>query len=200
MKILLSLIILLNSLVSTAQNKEFLAKIGAHRSQQNIEKLDSLHSPLKKEDRLNFKGLEFFNADEKYAVNCKFKKKIGEVFDMATSSGQIRKYRVYGILKFRLNGEKFKLNVYQNMTLIKNPIYKDYLFVPFTDNSNGKSTYDGGRYIDFKIPNYKVVELDFNLCYNPYCAYNDGYSCPIPPSENYLKTKIEAGEKAYKKH
>ena len=200
MRILLSVFLFLLSFNSFSQNQDFFDKVSAHRSQQNIEKLDSLSSPLKKEDRESFKGLEFFKADKSYAINCKFKKKIGEVFDMATSSGQIRKYRKYGTLKFKLNGEKFKLSVYQNMSLMKIPMYKDYLFVPFTDNTNGESSYDGGRYVDFKIPNYKIVELDFNLCYNPYCSYNDGYSCPIPPSENYLNTKIEAGEKAYKKH
>ena len=197
MKELISILLICLSTSLFSQNSEdFITKVLAHRDQQNIEKLDSVHSPLKEEDRINFKGLDFFDADEKYAVNCKFKKKIGDVFDMATSSGQVRKYRKYGELKFKLNGRKFKLSVYQNMTLINNPIYKDYLFVPFTDNSNGESSYTGGRYIDFKIPNYKIVELDFNLCYNPYCAYNDGYSCPIPPSENYLDTEILAGEKA----
>lgn len=200
MRIYLILLFTLFSVFTNAQDSTFLKKVNAHRAQQNSEKRDSLHSPLKEEDRLKFESLYFFNPDEKYAVNCKFKTKIGDVFDMATSSGKVRKYRKYGELKFKLNGKKFKLNVYQSMSLLKNPIYKNYLFIPFTDNTNGEESYIGGRYIDFTIPNYKVVELDFNLSYNPYCAYNDGFSCPIPPKENYLNVRIEAGEKAFKTH
>ena len=200
MRILLSILILLLSFNSFSQSNDFLEKVNAHRSQQNKEKLDSVNSPLKKENRLNFTGLNYFDPNESYAVNCKFKKKIGETFDMATSSGKIKKYRIYGVLKFKLNNKCFKLNVYQSLALMTNPIYKNYLFVPFTDNTNGEESYIGGRYIDFKIPNYKIVELDFNLSYNPYCAYNDGYSCPIPPRENFLDTRIEAGEKTFNSH
>lgn len=200
MKLIITIPLFILSFVSNAQSNDFLEKVNAHRAQQNEEKKDTLHSPLKKEDIEAFTGLSYFEPNESYAINCKFKKKLSEPFDMATSSGKIKKYRVYGTLKFKLNGKRFKLNVYQSMTLMTNPLYKDYLFVPYTDNTNGEESYIGGRYIDVKIPKYKIVELDFNLSYNPYCAYNDGYSCPIPPSENYLDTKIEAGEKVFKKH
>src|SRR5690606_24948076 len=87
---------------------------------------------------------------------------------------------------------------YQNQDLIKQPTYQTYLFIPFTDATTGQDTYATGRYLDFSIPQGQdSVWLDFNKAYNPYCAYGDGYSCPIPPKENQLAVRIEAGVKAY---
>jgi uncharacterized protein (DUF1684 family) len=71
------------------------------------------------------------------------------------------------------------------------------LFLPFLDNTNGDTTYGGGRYIDLRIPEGDTIEIDFNKAYNPYCAYNSRYSCPIVPRENYLDTNIEAGVKKF---
>jgi uncharacterized protein (DUF1684 family) len=84
---------------------------------------------------------------------------------------------------------------------MKNPTYKNYLFVPFKDLSSGKETYGGGRYLDFETTAIKedLVILDFNKAYNPYCAFSSGFSCPIPPKENHLNVRVEAGEKNFKK-
>ena len=89
------------------------------------------------------------------------------------------------------------MNIYQNLELISKPEYVDYLFVPFTDLTNGKGSYSGGRYIDTRIPPGKKIVLDFNKAYNPYCAYNGKYSCPIPPEENHLEVEIRAGVKDF---
>ena len=81
------------------------------------------------------------------------------------------------------------------------PHYRDYLFIPFKDLTNGKESYGGGRYIDLRMRQLdkdKVI-LDFNKSYNPYCAFSEEYSCPIPPKENHLTIAIEAGEKNYGK-
>ena len=79
--------------------------------------------------------------------------------------------------------------------------YKDYLFIPFTDATNGNETYEGGRYIDILITDISnnTVVIDFNKAYNPYCCYATGYHCPIPPKENALSVTINAGEKKYTK-
>jgi uncharacterized protein len=172
-------------------------KLKEHRAKINEKMMDSASSPLR-EERKNYTGLNYFDANETYLVKAKFKKEIGPEFNMATSSGEVRKYKKYGTLTFKLNGKKRVLTCYQNLSLITNPIYKNYLFLPFTDNTNGYETYETGRYIDFSIPKSKHVYIDFNLAYNPYCAYSEGYSCPIPPTENYLETRVEAGEKKYK--
>jgi hypothetical protein len=80
--------------------------------------------------------------------------------------------------------------------------YADYLFLPFNDASNGKTTYGGGRFIDLEIPaaGNKTIEIDFNKAYNPYCAYNHNYSCPIPPDENNLNILVNAGVKDFAHH
>lgn len=120
---------------------------------------------------------------------------------MPTSSGITKKFRKFGVLKFTLNGREQLLSVYQIDPEIgsKFPEYADLLFVPFKDLTSGKETYGVGRYIDIKTPKGNKVTLDFNLAYNPNCAYgNDKYSCPIPPKENFLRVEIKAGEKNYR--
>src|SRR4051812_14133673 len=106
---------------------------------------------------------------------------------MKTSTARLPKYRKYAELEFTLQGKAFKLAVYQSSDLMKNVIYKNYLFLPFKDLSSGKETYGGGRYIDLELPvKDNVITLDFNKAYNPYCAYSTKYSCPLVPSENML--------------
>ena len=80
------------------------------------------------------------------------------------------------------------------------PGYEDYLFLPFLDNTNGETSYGGGRYVEGRIPEGDILVIDFNKAYNPYCAYNEKYSCPIVPRENSVDENIEAGVKAYDKH
>ncbi|MBW2961005.1 DUF1684 domain-containing protein [Mesonia sp. JHPTF-M18] len=158
-------------------------------------------SPLIDEDLENFKSLDFFEIDSAYIVKATFHKIESQVtFVMPTTTERKPIYVKYGELNFILKGKELKLNVYQSQRLSVDPQYKDYLFIPFTDLTNGETTYGGGRYLDFKIPQKSEVILDFNRAYNPYCAYNGVYSCPIPPEENDLPVKIEAGVKKYKKH
>ncbi|MCB0475507.1 MAG: DUF1684 domain-containing protein, partial [Flavobacteriaceae bacterium] len=99
---------------------------------------------------------------------------------------------------FELNGQSLKLHVYQNQELIKQAEYENHIFIPFTDLSSGNESYGGGRYIDLEIPRGDTLVIDFNKAYNPYCAYNHKYSCPIPPRENSLPVAIHAGVKAFK--
>lgn len=171
-------------------------RAGRHKEFRNKEE-----SPLKEEDFPVFKGLNYFSADEKFRVKAEFTRTSDErYFQMPTSLGKTQKYIKFGILKFKLNDKDYSLNVYQSdaETLAKFPEYKDLLFVPFKDATNGKLTYGGGRYINIKMPSEKTAILDFNLAYNPSCAYgSDRYSCPIPPKENFLQVEINAGEKSY---
>lgn len=150
-------------------------------------------SPFQKKTA-DFKGHHFFPIDLTYRVKAKVTLILNsEPFSMPTSGARQPKYRKYGRLSFILKGKKRELTLYQNLGLMKNPVYKDYLFLPFTDLTNGEETYGGGRYIDFRIPKSEEVILDFNQAYNPYCAYVDGYSCPIPPAENNLEMEVRAG-------
>ncbi len=179
-----------NSKMTTLTPEE---EIKAFQQHLTSEYKDSTTSPYKSKVA-EFKGHEFFPIDLDYRVEATFVSFENEsFFDMPTSGVRKPKYRKFGKLQFQLDGKDYELTLYQNLSSMKNPIYKDYLFLPFNDDTNGVSTYDGGRYIDFRIPDGKTTTLDFNQSYNPYCAYVDGYSCPIPPAENYLKTEIKAG-------
>lgn len=167
----------------------------------NAEYKDASTSPLKDKDRKNFKGLEFFKVDSAYVVTAKFERTPDETpFEMKTTTDRLPVYVKYGIITFNLKGNEYQLNVYQNQDVNKKDGYEDYLFLPFLDDTNGEESYGGGRYIDLKIPDGNELVIDFNKAYNPYCAYNEKYSCPIVPRENYLTLKVEAGVKVFKKH
>ena len=158
-------------------------------------------SPLLDKDFAGFKGLNYFPVNAKFKVPATFTETIEEkYFSMPTSSGKPKKFRKYGVLKFKLAGRALKLSVYQADldVLATFPEYSDLLFIPFRDQTNGGESYGAGRYIDIKIPKSGRVMLDFNLAYNPNCAYgSDNYSCPIPPKENHLAIAIRAGEKKF---
>ena len=154
---------------------------------------DSLHSPLPKEDRPGFVQLPRFAPDRAYRVTARFVAQEGPIFGMKTSTVREPKYRSVGTLYFTLQGKEEQLTVYRNIDLSRLEGYRNYLFVPFTDLTNGESTYGGGRYLDLEGPLVEVVELDFNRAYNPYCAYGGSYSCPIPPLENHLEVAVRAG-------
>lgn len=162
----------------------------------NLEYADPDKSPLTKEDLKTFKALPFFNIDTSFIVNASFKRlEKSKVFKMKTTTNRLPKYKIYGEATFSIEGKEYKLNLYQSENLKGNDEYKDYLFLPFTDATNGNETYGGGRFIDLKIPEGDHILIDFNKAYNPYCAYNHAYSCPIPPKENDLDFRITAGVK-----
>lgn len=168
------------------------------QSELNKSYADSLKSPLMKDDLKQFKGLDFYPIDEKYIVEAIFiRTKKEKSFKMKTTTSRTPIYKKYGELHFSIDGKELKLNVYQNVDLKKKPGYDDYLFLPFSDLTCGKDSYIGGRYIDMRIPKSEKVIVDFNQAYNPYCAYNYEYSCPIVPLENDLDIEINAGVKKF---
>ena len=158
-------------------------------------------SPLKKIDFPKYIGLNYFPIDFSYRVFASFRKTTDEkYFFIPTSSGKAKKYVKYAILKFELKGKPYSLDVYHvdEKTRKARGEYKDLLFIPFKDFTNGKGSYGGGRYLYLKDTKNNEVVIDFNLASNPSCAYgSDRYSCPIPPRANHLKTRIEVGEKSY---
>lgn len=179
--------------------QDFKAEIEKHREEYKADFLKTPSSPLKKED---FEYLRFYEPNEKFKVACEFvATKRGKPFEVPTSSGQTATYTKFGELKFEIDGKAYKLAVYQSLRLRNLPQYRDYLFIPFKDLTNGKESYGGGRYLDLRMKEIEgdKIFLDFNKAYNPYCAFSAGYSCPIPPKENHLKVMIEAGEKNFAK-
>lgn len=177
---------------------DYVASIRDYQHEMNMEFKDKDESPLTEEDRKDFKGLDFFTIDSTYQIKAKFKlDENPKTFAMPTTTDRLPIYRTYGIAVFKLNGKEFTLHIYQNQDLIRQPKYKNHLFIPFTDITNGEETYGGGRFLDVEIPEDDTILIDFNKAYNPYCAYNGKYSCPIPPQENSLAISINAGVKNY---
>lgn len=159
---------------------------------------DKEKSPLMEEDFKTFTHLEFFPITEEFIIKAKFiRTRKEKPFEMKTTTARLPIYKKYGELHFTFEGKEYKLNVYQNLDLIKKEGYEDYLFLPFSDTTNGDETYIGGRYIDYRIQKELEWTIDFNKAYNPYCAYNYKYSCPIVPMENDLPIAIKAGVKKF---
>lgn len=154
-------------------------------------------SPLTPQGKRNFKGLRYYPFDPHYAFNGQIERYILHINNpkyyatFLTNKGTNKRYIRYGKFHFLLNGKGRVLEIYKS-------ILSDVLFIPFKDRTNGKETYEGGRYMDAEIlPGYKMV-LDFNMAYHPSCAYNDKFVCVLPPRENMLEVEMRAGEKSFK--
>lgn len=187
--------ILLLSFGVKAQNYQ--ALIQQHREEYKADFISNEHSPLNKKD---LKHLRFYEADSAYKVMANLEILQDEKpFKIPTYAGTTANYIRYAKASFVLKGQPLTMTLYKNIALANHSTYSDYLFIPFTDQTNGKETYGGGRYLDLRISNITdhKIEIDFNKAYNPYCAYSDGYRCPIPPEENHLSFNITAGEKNY---
>ncbi|SFB76323.1 hypothetical protein SAMN04487891_102173 [Flagellimonas taeanensis] len=157
-------------------------------------------SPLTDKHRKDFEGLDFFEPDTLYIVKARFERTPDAIpFFMPTTTDRKTQEVLFGIAHFTLNGAEHQLEVYRSLDLMDQEEYKDYLFLPFLDGTNGEETYGGGRYIDLSIPEGDTLVIDFNKAYNPYCAYNKKYSCPLVPRQNYLRTKVRAGVKNFNK-
>jgi len=157
---------------------------------------DPSSSPLPPDKINGFEGLPYFPIDEHYQVTAKFQKlPENSIYTFQTSDKRLRDYERYALAVFSLDGQEYQLTLYKSTAKKITPGYENSLFLPFTDQSNGKETYGGGRYMDVKIPEGETIVLDFNRAYNPYCAYSDRYSCPIPPKENDLPFAIPVGVK-----
>ncbi len=178
-----------------------LAEISAFQQKLNAEFAHKEDSPLTKKDRRKFKKLPFFPVDLSYRVTARFVRTQQALpFQMPTTTARRPIYEQYAEAHFELKGQKFVLPIYQSHDLRQSEKYKTYLFLPFTDATNGNESYAGGRYIGLEIPEGDEIVIDFNQAYNPYCAYNGKYSCPIPPKENHLPIEIRAGVMAPAKH
>jgi uncharacterized protein len=152
-------------------------------------------SPLPESNRAGFQGLSYYPLDASLRFRVELHRYSGpKPLRIATNTGEIRSGLIYGYFEFQVEGQPCKLQVYR---LEDNSGRGPSLFIPFRDATSGKETYGAGRYIDLAENTSGVYDLDFNRAYNPYCAYNSEYSCPLPPAENTLSLPIRAGEKMF---
>ena len=155
-------------------------------------------SPLKESDRLNFHQLSYYPIDLRYRFQGKIELYSIDIrapryyVTFLTNKGTQKRYVRYGQFRLKWNGKEYTLQIFKS-------ILSDMLFIPFKDKTNGKETYSSGRYVDAEvlIPGYETT-IDFNEAYNPSCAYNERFTCPIPPEENTLDMEVHAGEKKFR--
>jgi uncharacterized protein (DUF1684 family) len=198
MKRILILVFLSQLSFGFAQIKFDVKSVEKFQKEINTEYADAKTSPLMTDDLATFNTLDFYPINEKLFVTASFVRTEKEKpFGMKTSTERTPTYVKYGEVHFTIDGQSLKLNVYRNIELSKKKEFKNYLFLPFSDLSSGKESYIGGKYIDLRIPEGNRIAIDFNTSYNPYCAYNHKYSCPIVPLENDLNIEIRAGVKKY---
>ena len=187
---------ILCSLESYSQDSTHEKEVKAFQQKLNDQYKNPEDSPLMEEDMERFEGHNFFpiNADLKVTAKLELLDD-SIIYGLPTSTSRIAKYNKYAIATFEIDGEAYQLTLYVSETPSDDPEYADHVFLPFTDETNGNTTYGGGRYIDLKTTEEDTIIIDFNKSYNPYCAYSPYYSCPKPPEENHLDVEINAGIK-----
>lgn len=145
-------------------------------------------SPL--ENKADFKGLKYFEVNADFKVLAKLDiLTTGQKINIAMTGGQTEEYEAFANAIFEINGQKCALKIFK--------AENDKLFLPFKDLTTNKETYGSGRYLDLDMKTIKngQIEIDFNRCYHPYCAYNHTYTCPVPPAENLVNVAVKAGER-----
>ena len=170
-----------------------MSKIGEFRRVKDQYLGGDQDSPLTPEQRKRFNGLQYFpeNPELRFVLSVEeFGEDAKDVIQMATSSGDWAAHVLWGQLHFEVDGTPVTLTVYSDAD-------GNEFFLPFMDATTGGESYPGGRYVDLPATKDGRLVLDFNYAYNPHCAYNPHWSCPIPPAENRLPVAIKAGEKAF---
>lgn len=146
-------------------------------------------SPLTPDQRTGFSGLKYWPENPALRLRLPLKTDVSHDFIMMpTSTGGQQRFTREGKIEFVAAGQPASLFIYQDVN-------GEY-FLPFRDGTSGQESYAAGRYLEPEFKDGKL-EVDFNLAYNPYCAYNEHFSCPLPPAENWIKARIEAGEKKF---
>ena len=161
------------------------------RKQKDLYFGNDPHSPLSAEQKLDFQGLNYFPDNPELRFETKLDSFAEQQqIQMQTSTGEIKEYTRYGKFRFELDGLPAELTVYTSQD--------GSAFVPFKDKTSANETYGAGRYLELEHRGEDLFEVNFNLAYNPWCAYSPDYSCPFPPDENRLSVPILAGEKNFK--
>ncbi len=177
--------------------EDIVKQIQRYRVSKDISFKKDYNSPIPEPVKARFRGLEYYPVNLKYRLRLPLHKyPESPPIEIVTSAGTVRQARKYGYFEFEMESKPCTLQVYKLLDTAQR--YPRYLFLPFMDLTTGKETYAGGRYLDFEENESDIYDVDFNLAYNPLCAYGKpGYNCPIPPAENRLEVPIRAGEKDF---
>jgi uncharacterized protein (DUF1684 family) len=180
---------------STNSTGAYTARIHQLRRQKNRAFRTNADAPLSKAQIQVFDSLKYYVPNPDFRIEATFERSSRpDTVRLQMSDNKEEHYLRWGKADFTIGTGSQHLTLFQRIGGADST-----LFVPFTDLTNGHDSYGGGRYLDVPrpAPAAKTVELDFNQTYNPYCAYNDDYSCPLPPAENRLTVAIPAGEQSF---
>lgn len=158
-------------------------------------------SPIPPGERAGFQGLRYFPVDPKYRIRVRLQPEASPArVRMVTSKGTEQEFLRVGHFDFSLEGRPLRLFAYRSAPPPghERQAREEPLFIPFRDATSGRESYGAARYLDLQPSPTGEYILDFNLAYNPYCAYSDDYICPLPPPENTLPVAVRAGERAYR--
>ena len=179
----------------TPKEEDYAAKIAAIRAAKDDSFKNDSDSPIPADKKTALLPLVYYPIDENYAVPASLEPAAERTrIQVPTSTGKIRNIERVGTLKFSLQGKPMRLTAFVD---VDSP-QVNRLFVPFADLTSGTETYPAGRYMELDPTATGIYVVDFNVAYNPYCAYNEAWSCPLPPRENWLDVPIRAGEMSFK--
>lgn len=177
--------------------EEYLRYIEKERKAKDAMMRESQQSPLSDGQKAQFQGLDYYEVDTTYRVIARLERvSSGEDYTLQTSKSGTQTYQMLGWAHFSIKGISQKALVFLSQAPGKQPI----AFFPFLDETSGLETYGAGRYLEMPLPEGNELELDFNMAFNPFCAYSADWNCPMPPRENHLEVAIKAGEKGMIAH
>ncbi len=177
----------------SGDEEAYIKSINSERQTYYSGLINNSRGPFTGEDSIH--QLNFFEPNIKYRVKAKVKlNSYPEKTIVVSTDGTKKTYLHLANLEFKVNDS------IQSLALFRNENNVADFFLPFRDATNQVTTYGAGRYLPIEFNGETEIEIDFNRAFNPYCAYNDKYACPIPPEQNTLSVKIEAGEMSYKAH
>jgi uncharacterized protein len=184
------------TLTGTDNPEVYIEKIEKERERQYKFIRFNIESPLTEEQKKDFKELDFYAVDPAYKVRAKMVPvEDRKMMELPMTDGTVEKYLKHSFAEFDLVGQTHRLLLLQSVKEMD----KRNFFLAFADGTSGEETYGGGRYINLRQDGKNSITIDFNMAYNPYCAYNPDFACPLPPKENVMEIPIRVGEKDYKK-
>ncbi len=169
------------------------ARLDDFRKHKDAYFASGAHSPLERDQQRRFQGLAYFEYEPalQFELQVDASPHQGSPLTLDTSDGRKVDFFIAGIVRFMVGPGHYELTLLRDAD-------RGRFFLPFADRTNGLETYKDGRYLDPQEKPDGTIMIDFNYAYNPYCAYSEGWSCPLPPEANQLPVQIRAGEKAFR--
>jgi uncharacterized protein len=195
--ILAALFVVIKRPSYSPEEEKYIKQVEAKRAEKDTYMKEDANSPFNKKGKVEFHSLKYFDVDPGFVFHSRLIE--NEVKDSITTQGtkgDIRKGLRWGYVTINYLNKEYKINVYQMKNVSLGEIY---YAIWFTDKTTNDAAYGVGRYLDFEKSDdpEHLYQIDFNMAYNPYCAYTSTYSCTVPLKEDFINIAINAGEKKF---